>query len=1120
MTDLKYWQQKLVCLFHDPPGKQWAMHSGTGGHETLARALLEDVLGVLPPGPRGGDFRFFLKHPDHMASGADRAVLTPAEGTRPSVLTYRDAADALFQHPLAAGARIRLTRRDGTFPAPPDMARGAAMQSAQVDTAEKLLDDRPLTGAFQDEASLKKAHRRAWRRWPADLQRDTSNPESATTETIWALAPADSRQPDHTIWDHLRLTSAFAFASAKFDAPNEANAAWLLSASLSPVQGFITQARTSRDLWLGSYLLAELSWAAMRAVAGLLGADQIMHPDLRGNPRVDRWLSRDDPGAVPASVVDPASYASLLPHKFVAIVPRHLLVDSTNPEAPALIKACSEAVEKRWQYLAGTVRRWLTETLANDFEPALWMSAFDAQVQSCPLSLTWAAAPLIRTRVVAPQSHGSALLTARQGPPTSTAEETHAEARRRSRLEPWLPGEAWANHENLRTFYARINTEYVRNGLFDYGPIHHQVAVRHALRRRQLPPPVLPPAHGEKCTLCGERSALGAPAGPRQGSLDAQRSDVRAFWQHPKLDPEAAGAERLCAVCTTRRFLVDASTEPLARDADDGSLPVRILFSGTRAELPGGPVGQIRVPFPSTATVAAQDFLVSVVSDASLAGARDAVVRAHDLAFPRGAGRTNFPRALRRLAEVAHLGGDFLQLDTQTSIFPEAIEGLIAKASASPSSRPGANPGALRALHAAVRALRAEAASREIRPPGKRIAVIKVDGDRIGGKILGDPDATGIRVEEILHPKAKAALEALPVAKDQQLGVLWRLWRGGGPALQAFISRAMADFAHRIVPWVVEREFGGRLVYCGGDDALILAPADEALFITRRLQQVFSAAWVVDTRPEVDAWDWRAGAWVPTKGEVGDGGEALAAQRLWVVPASEGEITLPVDPARVAVPVRRPPTEKASAPVPRPAQPINGRLLPMLGPNASLSGGIVFAHYKANLGAAIRRASDLLERVAKGQAERAALALTHWTRGGEKGHAAFKWDDFDAFQQILEGFKRGNVAGRLPYKLAEATAYLSVSDFDAEADVPAEAGRVSPAAPSLAAGLIRQAWDGRVDDTLLASLLRIWGAGRRLAGAEASPRVALGGLFVARSLAGEDDDDDGGEADGATGGDA
>jgi CRISPR-associated protein Cmr2 len=103
------------------------------------------------------------------------------------------------------------------------------------------------------------------------------------------LLPADTRVPDHSIWDHLDLTSAFAGA---FAADSQQEAA-LLALSLGPVQSFIAAARSTSDLWARSHLLSRLSWEAMKPVCERLAPDAILFPRLRGVPQVDLWL-RDE----------------------------------------------------------------------------------------------------------------------------------------------------------------------------------------------------------------------------------------------------------------------------------------------------------------------------------------------------------------------------------------------------------------------------------------------------------------------------------------------------------------------------------------------------------------------------------------------------------------------------------------------------------------------------------------------------------------------------------------------------------------------------------------------------------------------------------------------------------
>jgi CRISPR-associated protein Cmr2 len=60
------------------------------------------------------------------------------------------------------------------------------------------------------------------------------------------------------------------------------------------------------------------------------------------------------------------------------------------------------------------------------------------------------------------------------------------------------------------------------------------------------------------------------------------------------------------------------------------------------------------------------------------------------------------------------------------------------------------------------------------------------------------------------------------------------------PSLHAAISEALANFALKVVPFVVEKLHAGRLVYAGGDDVLALLPLADVLPAAHKLRALFS----------------------------------------------------------------------------------------------------------------------------------------------------------------------------------------------------------------------------------------------------------------------------------------
>ncbi|WP_186457641.1 type III-B CRISPR-associated protein Cas10/Cmr2 [Nitrospirillum amazonense] len=114
----------------------------------------------------------------------------------------------------------------------------------------------------------------------------------------------------------------------------------LLRVKLGPVQGFIRQARRTRDLWAGSFLLSWLTGKAMAAVAEQGG--RITFPALDGDVM---WAalrsSRSDGGPQPGPAV--------------ATLPNQFTVDVDGLDGEELGKAAVEAVKDAWEGLAKAV---------------------------------------------------------------------------------------------------------------------------------------------------------------------------------------------------------------------------------------------------------------------------------------------------------------------------------------------------------------------------------------------------------------------------------------------------------------------------------------------------------------------------------------------------------------------------------------------------------------------------------------------------------------------------------------------------------------------------------------------------------------------------------------------
>ncbi|MCS6911688.1 MAG: type III-B CRISPR-associated protein Cas10/Cmr2, partial [Myxococcota bacterium] len=955
--------------------------------------------------------------------------------------------------------------------------------------AQAFWDLRELLERGGSAADVRQAFLYLWRRLPDQLVQ-----EGAQRGLLWDRVPADSRCPDVSIWDHLRVTSALAFLdtpTTTHEVPDD-RLPHLLLFSVGPVGTFLRESRKSQDLWMSSFLLSEIAFAAMGPILEHYGPDAILYPDLRENPRADRWLVETvgSQEVLPPSYRDPSSYASLIPNRFTALLPRGNVGDL--PGIAALAQQCQAAAETKWQELTETVWRWLEDKCrAQQLDLRGVRSQWEAQLAfGAVLRTRFTVVPWRREEGLGFMAVGGALPCQDwKRLPSQPEQERQAEMLRAQRLFPWVPRDAWARYECARSVFLEANRVYflLERG-FDYALVHHQLRARHALRAREGDNPSPPVQSGEMCTLCGRRAALGPQS--QSTSLDEQRDAMRSFWR--QLDEERLGQERLCAVCITKRYLVEA-TEP--------AKGINLLWGGEQNL-------EARVPFPPTSAMAAQKYLRWVATDDRLRAARQAVLEALQRL---GWKRTQFPRSLLPLEDAARRGDrKLLEYECQV-LFPDALRAELRRrlyatmktpdweqvdrhleAARQGRRGPDADAAAMaeqlvrleRAVQALVEQVRelADKDQREDRPavPGYRFALLKIDGDQMGKLLLG----TSIRASwrDVLHPEVVRRLENGSQSKQDS----WRGFLGQhrlmGPSLHAFVSRALAEFAHCIAPWVVEREYGGRLIYAGGDDLLAMAPEEDALPMAARLQALFSAPWVVDTQPTERPWDWRQ----PGAPAVFD--PKRASGRFRILKEDE-EVVAPAPPQVV---------------------------LPLLGPHHSLSAGIVYAHYKTRMGAVLSKASELLDQHAKERAGRAAVALTCFTRGGIKSVFALPWQvgqgrqggrpAHQVIEQVVQAFREGQLPGKLPYKLRDRAPLMGELLDSALGDEQQQDTQ------EFLRRMVRDALDGESPSTqLLDAVVMLWEQGFRLN--RGRPERSADGLLLCRTLAqsAEESDEEGEE---------
>lgn len=160
-----------------------------------------------------------------------------------------------------------------------------------------------------------------------------------------------------------------------------ANRGAILKLQIGPVQEFIAQARSTRDLWSGSYLLSWLLAVGLSKLVRRCGGDRdaVIYPNLKEQPLLDFHLSGRDAGSVGndhSGVLTPN-----LPNIFVAKVPLDGVV--------ALAREVETVIRQEW----GTIAKLCWDHACDVLGLAGKEDRYDAQVERF-LHIAWQVMPI------------------------------------------------------------------------------------------------------------------------------------------------------------------------------------------------------------------------------------------------------------------------------------------------------------------------------------------------------------------------------------------------------------------------------------------------------------------------------------------------------------------------------------------------------------------------------------------------------------------------------------------------------------------------------------------------------------------------------------------------------
>lgn len=807
MHNDQVWQTKLAARIHDPAEKALVLLRDPAGHEGGTSKALTRLLGfgdiaaenidpdndevlstvLFKRGIPRGMYRH-VQRADWWAAAADRPqwpmqeiTITTKSGERKTLKVadwaqVRWAQSPVLIHPLT-GDRFDLGQHGGL--ADTDIED---IKQRSFEHFSRIVEALSKQGTARDWKKILLAF---WRFGP-ELSEDE---DFGKLGELWRMLPADTRVPDHSIWDHLDLTSAFAGA---FAGDPEGEAA-LLALSIGPVQSFITAARSTSDLWAGSHLLSRLAWEAMKPVCDALGPDTILFPRLRGVPQVDLWL-RDGCG-LPAELFKDCDwsrggtdtnplFSAALPNRYVAVVPRS--------QAEGLARQVETRARQWLQDKGREVVDCLLETagLKRDDQPRdetiYAYGQMCEQLESFP-EVHWAIVPfsLIRPRNVTKQTDLD----------TTALSEAMA---------PFFGVESGQPCGFLQTPAWQLLQQEIPlgNGTVFFAPnpgvlypAVYDLAERVLAAAKAVRPFGKSEQKGWRCSLTGETEWL--TTDPEQLKR-SYRKQTDTLW--------AKVAERKPAWAKNGEHL--------------GALPAikrlwPTLFAEEVKQAVGGDVQRFVVSTHTMTLVRQIDQWLEHGGLTTDDFSKECEQRKLEtVALPHGLMRkhgSNSP-AVRDAKRLLGLLEAVRDEDDEGE--REKIEQLVRKTFA--RGRPADKDFRLETYY----------------------AMLLMDGDHMG-RILSGDERSAISYGESFHPQVQTGFDEISVRHDliRRFGAQRRAL---SPNRHLAISAALNDFSLTVVHHVVEVEHLGRVIYAGGDDVLAMLPVADLLSAMERLGRAYS----------------------------------------------------------------------------------------------------------------------------------------------------------------------------------------------------------------------------------------------------------------------------------------
>ncbi|ASJ17206.1 hypothetical protein A3L04_09075 [Thermococcus chitonophagus] len=733
---------------------------------------------------------------------------------------YIYVGDPIFRHPITGEPREFCTIRSvlpSSEPLDKTTASNAKLNSYD-DKFNDILENKILPqeeSAFSVlvEGNYYRDYLRIWAWYKRVLKMKLEEEFGKEFAEEFINLPAYSLAPDHTLFDHADVTSAIYGAMEK-------GTPALLLFKISPVQGFIKNARKERDLWAGSHMLAFLTLKAIEGIIKRYGPDAIIYPHLRENPFFEAYLVQEGLDEyADEKLLDLLKIASL-PNKFLALVSWE---DVNNIKEDIKESIHSELIKMLGFALSETLRDDILEEAINYAKHELNNVKDENEKDrleralKCLESLKnlskneYEYLSDLRNSKLGKilLSHFSITVTAvpiNMSIPKEERDKKESYNRLKEFVESLnLPEKIEKKYLDWLNFLGSIEVSENVARPFDLYSLYYEVLVElNAIESSKFEK--TREDSGWKCTLCGEHLAIGGE----------DYRVMKKLWNkiHMKIPHLIKENEHLCPVCLVKRLY----PKYLRSLNSHWKRAVPTIKSVSEVAMRKGS----NAGYPTWADIAM--YLDPRRNDNIPKDFEDNLRVAIENA------KRAIKDALEKVKECLDLK-DYEDLFDVEILYTENLrdeEAFLKTLGFGIGKSCSGLGSALSNLEKALSDLYTK-----IGKPAKYYALLMMDGDRMGSLLMGDDMKT---VDYYLRPRVLAHVSDSVREKAKSVKRLLT------PSVHAAISRSLRNFSVEYVPKIVESS-RGELIYAGGDDILSLLPVDTAISTALELAKIFSKSW-------------------------------------------------------------------------------------------------------------------------------------------------------------------------------------------------------------------------------------------------------------------------------------